>query len=132
MPRTGSNPLLDVAVAVIERDGLYLISQRLPHDSFAGHWEFPGGKINPGETFQEGLAREIQEELGIAIEVGPLFRLVEYPYPHRTIRLHCFTCKVLSGEPQAVECAAWRWVSPAELPQFRFPPASGPLIEALR
>ena len=123
---------LDVAIAVIEKEGNYLITQRLPNDSFGGYWEFPGGKVNSGETLQDCLAREIQEELGVAIAVGRTLTVVEHEYPARTIRLHCFLCRILSGEPKAVECAGWRWVAAAELAQFRFPPASGPIIEALR
>ncbi len=124
--------VLEVAVAMIEQEGRVLITQRLPTDSFGGHWEFPGGKVNPGETLEACLAREIQEELGIAIAVGAKALVVEHPYPHRTIRLHCFSCRLLSGEPQTIECAAWRWVLPQELSDFSFPPASAPMIELLR
>ena len=123
---------LDVAVAVIERDGRYLITQRMPQDSFGGSWEFPGGKAEPGESLQECLIREIREELGLVIDVGPQLTTVEHQYPHRSIRLHCYRCRILQGEPQTIECAAWRWVGPQELTQFPFPPASGPIIEQLQ
>lgn len=122
---------LDVAVAVIERDGQILITQRLAEDSFGGFWEFPGGKRNPGESLENCLAREIQEELGIEIAVGPKIHLIEHRYPSRVIHLHCFACHILSGQPQTRECAAWRWVDPKELTQFQFPPASGPIIREL-
>lgn len=123
---------LDVAVAVIERDGRYLISQRLPDDSFGGFWEFPGGKSNPGETLEACLAREIQEELGVEIAVGTKLQVVEHQYPRRTIRLHCFSCRIVTGQPRAIECATWRWALPDELMQFKFPPASRQIIEALQ
>ena len=122
---------LDVAVAVIERAGQILIAQRKLEDSFGGRWEFPGGKLNPGETLEACLIREIQEELGLLIEVGQLIKVVEYSHPHRLIRLHCFSCRVLEGEPQALDCAGWRWVGTSELTQFQFPPASYPIIESL-
>ena len=123
---------LDVAIAVIERDGQFLITQRLPDDSFGGYWEFPGGKVDSGETLEACLAREIQEELGLTITVGQILKVVEHQYPNRTIRLHSFLCRILSGEPKAVECAGWRWVPPQELTSFQFPPASGQIIEALK
>ncbi len=119
-------------MAVIERDGCYLISQRLPGDSFGGLWEFPGGAALAGESLEACLAREIQEELGVRVSVGEKLQVIEHSYPTRTIRLHCFLCHILEGEPQAIECSAWRWVSAPELTQYQFPPASGPLIEALQ
>lgn len=122
---------MDVVVAVIEREGLYLVAQRRPGDSFEGLWEFPGGKLDPGETLEEGLAREIREELGIRIAVGAKRMVVEHRAPDRTILLHCFNCRWLEGEPQAIECAAWRWVRAEELKALRFPPASQPLIEVV-
>ena len=128
-PDAGS---LDVAVGVIEQDGRYLISQRLPEDSFGGFWEFPGGKSNPGETLEACLAREIQEGLGLQIAVGTKLQVVEYQYPRRMIRLHCFSCRIVAGEPRAIECTTWRWIMPAELMQFKFPPASRQIIEALQ
>lgn len=124
-------PDLDVAVAVIERQGKLLISQRRPEDSLGGLWEFPGGKRREGEALEACLAREIREELGVAVEVGSLRRVIEHRYPHRVIHLHCFECRITQGEPQALDCAAWRWVSPEELRQYPFPPASRPLIEEL-
>ena len=119
---------LEVAVAIIEQADRFLISRRLPEDSFGGFWEFPGGKCNPGETLQECLAREVREELGITITVGQKLQVIEHEYPQRTVRLHCFSCRIVSGEPQAIECAAWRWVSPRELPEYEFPPASRALL----
>ena len=124
-------PPLDVAVAVIERAGQLLISQRLPDDSFGGFWEFPGGKLKEGESMEEGLTREIQEELGVRITVGIRRMVIEHRYPGRTIRLHCFDCRLLDGEPRPVECADCRWVQPHELEQFKFPPASRPLLDVI-
>lgn len=124
--------ILDVAVAVIEKEGRYLISQRMPNDSFGGIWEFPGGKAEPEESLEDCLAREMKEELGIVVEVGKKLREITHRYPTRTIRLHPFACRIIEGEPSAIECAAWRWVSPSELSGFQFPPASGSLIAQLQ
>lgn len=125
----GSDPVkMEVAVALIEQSGRYLISQRLAQDSFGGLWEFPGGTVNPGETLEECVAREVQEELGIAVAVGEKLQVVEYEHPQRAIRLHCFSCRIVSGEPQAIECAAWRWVSTRDLAGYEFPPASRALL----
>ena len=121
-------PPLDVPVAVILHEGRLLISQRLPDDSFGGFWEFPGGKMDAGETMEVCLMREIREELGITIEVGSKRMEIPHRYPGRTIRLHCFDCRWVEGEPRTIECAGWRWVSPAELDRFTFPPASRLLI----
>jgi len=117
-----------VPIAVILHEGRLLISQRLPGDSFGGFWEFPGGKMASGETMELCLAREIREELGITVEVGAKRMEISHHYPGRTIRLHCFDCRWVDGEPRAIECAGWEWVFPAELDRFTFPPASRPLI----
>ena len=119
-------------MAIIEREGKLLISQRKPGDSLGGLWEFPGGKLDSGETMEGCLAREIREELGIAVAVGSRRMVIEHRTPQRTIRLHCFDCRLVEGEPHAIECVCWRWVLPDELEQFEFPPASRPLIQRLR
>lgn len=123
---------LDVAIAVIHREDKLLISQRMPEDSFGGFWEFPGGKLCEGETMEVCLAREIQEELGVLIEVGSKRMVISHRYPGRLIRLHCFDCRLLEGEPRPLECAGWKWVGPEELSGFTFPPASAPLIQQLQ
>ena len=127
----GSRSPLDVAVGIIARDGRILIARRKPGDSLGGLWEFPGGKRKEGETMEECLAREIREELGIGIQVGPKRIEIEHRYPQRMIRLHCFECRVLEGEPRAIDCAEWLWASPEDLTRYEFPPASRPLIEEL-
>jgi mutator protein MutT len=125
-------PPLEVPIAVILHEGRLLISQRMPGDSFGGFWEFPGGRMAAGETMELCLAREIREELGVVVEVGSKRMEISHRYPGRTIRLHCFDCRLLEGEPRALECASWQWVLPAELDRFSFPPASKALIRALQ
>ena len=88
--------------------------------------------MDAGETMELCLAREIREELGVVIEVGSKRMEISHRYPGRTIRLHCFDCRLLEGEPRALESANWKWVFPAELDRFTFPPASKPLILKLQ
>lgn len=125
-------PPLDVAIAVIRHQGKLLISQRMEDDSFGGFWEFPGGKLHEGETMELCLAREIREELGITVEVGLKRMEISHRYPGRVIRLHCFECRLVEGDPRPLECSECRWVTPQELDQFVFPPASAPLIKKLK
>jgi mutator protein MutT len=123
---------LNIPIAVIIDGQKILISQRTPDDSFGGYWEFPGGKIETGETMEQCLIREIREELGVAIEIAAKRMVITHPYPHRTIRLHCYDCRLTSGEPRAIECADWKWVLPEQLTEFLFPPASARLIQSLQ
>jgi mutator protein MutT len=122
---------LSVAAAVIFRDGKYLITQRMANDSFGGCWEIPGGKQEPNETLQEAVVREIREELGVEIEVVGFYRTAHYPYPTRSVDLHLFHCRMVSGEPEALECQAFAWAKPEELKAYRFPDADATLIGEL-
>ena len=123
---------IDVAAALIVRDGKLLITQRHAKSHLGGLWEFPGGKREAGETFETCLAREIREELGVDISVGELFEEVTHAYPEKTVRLKFFWCKLVTGEPQAVDCAAVRWVEKSELAGFEFPAADAQLLEKLK
>jgi A/G-specific adenine glycosylase len=129
--KNNTEPLV-VAIALIEREGRYLITKRLPEDSFGGLWEFPGGKLDPGEKLEGCLAREIREELGVEVTVGTPVQTVEYKYTTRLLRFHCFACTIREGEPRPIECSEIRWVTAAELDGFTFPPASGPIIKKLQ
>ncbi len=132
MPETRSDPTpLIVTVGVVSREGRFLIARRRPGDSFAGYWEFPGGKVNPGEELRAALERELLEELGIRVEVGAQRMMIEHRTPSRAIRLHCFDCRWVEEEPRALECAECRWVRAEEFDKFRFPPASVALIQSL-
>ena len=124
--------IIEVVAAVIRRDGRILITQRLDDVHLAGLWEFPGGKVEAGESLEAALRREIQEELGIGIVVVDEFHTVEHDYPGKSVRLHFFNCVIEQGEPVSLGVADLRWVLPAELSQFEFPPADGELIEQLR
>lgn len=121
---------IEVAAAVVERSGRYLITRRLEGTHLAGLWEFPGGKILPGEGPQDALARELKEELGVEATVGRLIEAVVWTYPEKTVRLLFFRC-VLDGEPRPLEGQEMRWVAAADLAGYKFPDADATLIGRL-
>ena len=124
--------IIDVVAAIIRRGGQILITQRFDHVHLPGLWEFPGGKVEAGESLQAALEREIMEELGVKIRVHDEFFTVEHDYPTKSVRLHFFNCSIIEGEPQLIEVADMRWVHPQDLGQFDFPPADAELIARLR
>jgi A/G-specific adenine glycosylase len=125
-------PHYDVAAAAIwDDDGRLLIARRLPDDMLGGMWEFPGGRCEQGESLAECLRREIREELGLEIDVGDRLAIVRHAYSHFRITLHAFHCHPMRGEPQALECAEWRWVQFGELSDFPFSVADQRIIAAL-
>src|SRR6478672_8863209 len=111
--------------------GKLLITQRRPDDHLPNLWEFPGGKVESGETFEQCLVREIREELGIEISVGELVEDLTHSYPEKTVRLRFFECRLLSGEPKPIHVQDLRWITRTELHNFEFPAADGRLIERL-
>jgi A/G-specific adenine glycosylase len=125
-------PHYDVTAAVIRQHRKVLIARRPLDGMLGGLWEFPGGKQERGETLAECLRREICEELGLEIEVGQPVVTVKHSYTHFKITLHAFVCRLISGTPQALSVADWRWVTLAELDAFPFPRTDQKIIEALR
>ena len=124
-------PHYDVTAAVIRRNGRLLIAQR-PHEGMLGGlWEFPGGKREAGESLEECLRREILEELRIEIEVGAPVVVVKHAYTHFRITLHAFECRVLSGRPQAIGVADFKWVRLSELDRYAFAATDRKIIQAL-
>ena len=122
-----------IGVAAIWNDQNQILIDRRPAKGLLGGlWEFPGGKIEPGETVEACIQREIREELGIEIAVGEPLIAVEHTYSHFRVTLHVHHCRHLSGEPQPIECDEVRWVSIEELDQFPFPKANVKIIEALQ
>lgn len=119
-----------VSAAVVERDGRFLVTRRLRGTHLEGYWEFPGGKCDPDEALGECLVREIGEELGCAVTVGPELLTVAHDYPERTVELHFFACE-LAGEPQSLLGQDIRWVSGSDLHSLQFPPADDELIRML-
>jgi A/G-specific adenine glycosylase len=104
-----------VTAAATIRDGLVLVARRKAEAMLGGLWEFPGGKREGDETLAECLVREMREELGIEVEVGPELTVVEHAYTHFRITLHVFVCRLAAGEPRCLDCAAFRWVRPSAL-----------------
>jgi mutator protein MutT len=123
---------VEVAAALVFRDGKLLIAQRPAGAHLGGLWEFPGGKKEPGETAEQCLSRELREELGIEAEVLRQVETLTYEYPEKTVRLEFLVCRWLRHEPQALECADCRWITPAELDRYEFPPADVRLLAELR
>lgn len=131
-PAVANRPSVEVAAALIFRGGKLLIAQRPPDSHLAGLWEFPGGKREPGESWEECLRRELREELGVEVEVGPLLEQVEHDYPGKSVRLRFHRCGLMRGEPAPLGCAALAWVTAGELSRFSFPPADARLIARLQ
>ena len=123
---------IDVVAAIIRRNNQILITQRPGNVHLARMWEFPGGKVEAGESLQAALEREIQEELGLKIRVDDEFFTIDHDYTAKSVRLHFFNCTVLEGEAQPIDAADLRWVTPQDLDNYPFPPADAGLIEKLR
>ena len=121
-----------IVAAIIRRDDLILITKRPDNVHLAGLWEFPGGKVESGESLEAALHREIREELGVEITVDREFFSVAHEYSDKSVHLHFFDCTILRGEPQPLEVADLRWVKTGELVDFEFPPADVELIRRLR
>jgi 8-oxo-dGTP diphosphatase len=121
---------VEVAAAVVERGGRYLITRRLEGTHLAGLWEFPGGKILSGEKPKDALRRELKEELGVTAAVGELIQTVDWSYPEKKVRLLFFRC-ALESEPRPLEGQEMRWVAAADLADYEFPDADAALIERL-
>ncbi len=122
---------IEAVAAVIEQDGKFLITKRLETSPMGHCWEFPGGKIERGETVEACIVRECLEEIDVT--VAPVRRLqeVDYDYPHGLIHLHFVFCRIVSGVPRPVQCRETRWIGPHQFPEFEFPPADVGVIEEL-
>ncbi|GAM09433.1 CTP pyrophosphohydrolase [Geobacter sp. OR-1] len=121
---------LHVTCAIIERDGLVLAAQRSAAMSLPLKWEFAGGKIDPGESPEECLRRELTEEMGIQIRVGKDLPAATYHYPEFAVTLHPFVCKIESGEIVLHEHAAIRWLPPEQLLDLDWAEADLPVIQS--
>ncbi|OYY90589.1 MAG: NTP pyrophosphohydrolase [Sphingomonas sp. 28-66-16] len=122
-----------VAAALVDRDGRILVQQRPPGKPMAGLWEFPGGKIDPGETPEQALSRELREELGIVVTGACLApaTFASAPLGDRHLLLLLFLCRKWEGVPEPIEATALRWVRPVEMHALAMPPADRPLIGLL-
>lgn len=122
---------IQVVAAIIKKDEKIFATQRGTGE-FQGGWEFPGGKIEPGETPQRALIREIMEELDAKIKVNELFEIVEYDYPNFHLTMHCFWCEVISGDLILKEHQDAKWLTKKELDSVEWLPADLGLIEKLK
>jgi mutator protein MutT len=120
-----------IGVGLIWDGDKLLIDRRPPTGFLAGLWEFPGGKVEPGETVADCIAREIQEELGLTVKVGVEFVTVNYAYPEFSVTLAVHHCQYLGGEPQLLACDAVKWINIDDLASYDFPAANGQIIDAL-
>jgi 8-oxo-dGTP diphosphatase len=120
-----------VVAAEIERDGRFLITQRRPTATLPLLWEFPSGRVEAGETDAGALVREIREEMDIEIRVGKLSMFIKHEYEDYTIDLCVYRCELISQDIKPRRVHDWRWVTPAEMDQYEFPPADAQTIEKL-
>lgn len=123
--------IIDVAAGLVFRGGRLLITQRPAGGHLGGLWEFPGGKLEAGESFEAALHRELDEELAIKVQIIRLMESVEHAYPEKTVRLKFYQCVWRQNEPQPLGCPAFAWVTRQELTQYTFPAADARLIERL-
>jgi A/G-specific adenine glycosylase len=119
------------AAVVTNRKGDVLVAQRRSTDMLGGLWEFPGGKQESGETIQECIARELQEELGIEIEVGDFLVKVKHAYSHFTMDLYTYFATITKGKPKAIECQNFQWLEPSKLRKLPYSKADLKIIDEL-
>ncbi|MEX0885387.1 MAG: (deoxy)nucleoside triphosphate pyrophosphohydrolase [Phycisphaeraceae bacterium] len=130
---TPATPILPAGtIGGVDGQVRLLIARRPAANVYGGYWELPGGKLEPGESLAQCLVREFEEELGVRVRVvEPLTSLV-HRYDHATVELHAYLCEHEAGELQARAVSEWRWVRPGELGEYRFLPANGPILAAIR
>ena len=124
--------MIEVVCGVIEdAEGRYLACLRPAGKHLGGRWEFPGGKVDPGETPDSALVRELREELAVDVEVGPALTPVNWNYGERLIRLLPFYCHITGGELRAVEHEALRWCLPQHFDDLRWADADIPILKEI-
>ena len=124
--------MTQVVAALIRRGNRFLICRRPAHKTRGLLWEFVGGKVEPGETKQQALARECMEELAVEIAVGPVYMQVVHPYPDMTVELTLFDAAVTAGEPQLLEHCEIAWITPQEIDNYDFCPADVEILAKLK
>lgn len=124
--------LKQVGVGIIWDQHRLLIDRRLPTGSLPGVWEFPGGKLEPGESAKDCIAREILEELGLNVVVGEELMLINHSYPTFDIQLIVHHCRYQGGTPQLLACDEVRWVTVAELNDYEIPAANAAIVDKLQ
>ena len=122
---------LVVAGLIVGEDRRILITQRRADQALPLQWEFPGGKVEPGEAPVAALVRELVEEIGVTVEVGRIWEVLFHPYPAFDLVMLVYMCRIAAGEPRAVEVADLRWVAAPDLPAWDILPADRPLVDRL-
>ena len=123
--------MIEVVAALIRNNGKFMICQRPENKSRALLWEFPGGKVEAGETKEAALVRECREELDIELSVGAVFAESTFVYPDISVHLTLLEAKIIRGEPKLLEHKDIRWITPEEAHLFEFSPADVPFVEKL-
>ncbi len=123
---------ITVSAAVIRRNGKIYIQKRPQKGLMGGLWEFPGGKIEKQETPEDGLVREIREELGVEVSLKEKFMTVKHSYTQFRVTLHVFLCTLTKGRLRPTSCDAWKWVPLAEMDRYPFPAANAKILDKLR
>jgi len=118
-----ARPTIRVVSAVIEQNGRYLITQRRAAAVLPLAWEFPGGRVEAGESDNEALRREVRHRIGVDVEPGKLISFVSHPYERYVVDLFLYECRLVEGTPESVNVNDFRWVTSAEFDQYRFTPA---------
>ena len=126
-----SGPVI-VAAAVVIRDGRVLLTRRLEGQHLAGMWEFPGGKLEDGESPEEALARECREECGIDLEVAEILDVTHHRYPEKDVLLLFYRCELRAGEVRHLQVADHAWVAPDDLDDYPLPPADERVVARIR
>lgn len=124
--------MTEVVAALVWDHNKFMICQRPAHKARGMLWEFVGGKVEPGETKEQALIRECQEELAITLSVGEVFMDVVHEYPDLTVHLTLFNAAILSGTPQKLEHNDIRWITVDEIPEYEFCPADEIILKRLR
>lgn len=126
-----NRPLI-VSAGVVLRDGRVMICRRKPEVHNGLKWEFPGGKLEAGETPEETLARELKEELDIEVDVSRICDAVLYNYPEKTVLVLFYLCAIREGEPWPLDCDAVNWATPEELSDYNFSGADAEFVRRLK
>ena len=126
-----TKPHIRVVAAEIEQDGHYLITQRNPHAVLPLLWEFPGGRVERGESDAQALARELQEGMGIEVEVDERSLSVSHEYDRYTLDLMVYRARIVGGEPKCLKVHAIQWVLPSDFSKYKFPGADQATVDQL-
>ncbi len=128
---TRPKPRIRVVAAVIEEDGSYLITQRRSVAALPLLWEFPGGRVEPGESDGDALAREIRHRLGVTVQVGNLISFVSHQYERYSVDLHLYSCTISGGSPRPINVNAFEWVDSESFEDYPFTPADEASVSIL-